>query len=109
MEGTRVCRLPVTLSLPLDTKLFLVPNEPLQSQVPELEPVPPLQSLRGSRKQYANLLLEKMRAPDGSYEESFVLPGSYASRQRKPKPGNLEMNNPLSLHDEVLFILQLFY
>lgn len=42
-----------------------------------------------------------MRAPDGSYEEGFIPPGGEKLPARTVLPGNLERNNPLSLHDEV--------
>ncbi len=42
-----------------------------------------------------------MRAPDGSYEDGFVVPGGEKLPTRTEQPGNLERNNPLSLHDEV--------
>jgi hypothetical protein len=42
-----------------------------------------------------------MRAPDGSYEDGFVVPGGEQLPARSEQPGNLECNNPLSLHDEV--------
>ncbi|KAI0261038.1 rab-GTPase-TBC domain-containing protein [Gloeopeniophorella convolvens] len=41
-----------------------------------------------------------MRAPDGSYEEGFVVPGGEQLPARTANAGNLERNNPLSLHDE---------
>jgi hypothetical protein len=42
-----------------------------------------------------------MRAPDGSYEDGFIAPGGEKLPARTMQPGNLERNNPLSLHDEV--------
>jgi TBC1 domain family protein 5 len=42
-----------------------------------------------------------MRAPDGSYEDGFIAPGGEKLPVRTVQPGNLERNNPLSLHDEV--------
>jgi TBC1 domain family protein 5 len=42
-----------------------------------------------------------MRAPDGSYEDGFIAPGGEKLPARAVQPGNLERNNPLSLHDEV--------
>lgn len=42
-----------------------------------------------------------MRAPDGSYEDGFIAPGGEKLPARTVQPGNLERNNPLSLHDEV--------
>ncbi|KAF9457184.1 rab-GTPase-TBC domain-containing protein [Collybia nuda] len=43
-----------------------------------------------------------MRAPDGSYEKGLVLPGFTASVRANQPIGHkdLEMNNPLSLHDK---------
>lgn len=61
-----------------------------------------LETLQAARGEYSSLLLEKMRAPDGSYEDGFIVPGTDA-----PPPvqeggvNNLDRNNPLSLHDEV--------
>jgi hypothetical protein len=54
-----------------------------------------------SRRQFTALLLEKMRAPDGSYEDGFIVPGGETLPARTVQPGNLERNHPLSLHDEV--------
>ncbi len=83
------------------TKLFLVPNEPLQ-EVADVEAAPPSTRLRTAREDYRRLLMEKMRAPDGGYEEGFTVPGSGASPPRtEGSGGNLEKNNPLSLDDEV--------
>jgi hypothetical protein len=42
-----------------------------------------------------------MRAPDGSYEDGFIAPGDEKLPAPTVQPGNLERNNPLSLHDEV--------
>ncbi|KAJ7097997.1 RabGAP/TBC [Mycena belliarum] len=79
-------------------KLFLLPpDEPLQ---PLPEATPPIASIRDSRKKYSSLLLEHMRAPDGSYEEGFTVPGSSSSPQRRASASDLETNNPLSLHNE---------
>lgn len=80
-------------------KLFLLKNVPLESPPHEI-PVPPLEALRAHRKQYSELLLEKMRAPDGSYDETFVVPGLTIPRRNAKPPTDLETNNPLSLHDE---------
>ncbi|KAG2349618.1 RabGAP/TBC [Suillus weaverae] len=62
--------------------------------------LPPLEALRTHRKQYSELLLEKMRAPDGSYDETFVVPGLTIPRRSVKPLTDLETNNPLSLHDE---------
>lgn len=48
-----------------------------------------------------------MRAPDGSYEDGFVVPGGEQLPARTEQPGNLERNNPLSLHDEVRLLIHL--
>ncbi|KIJ16847.1 hypothetical protein PAXINDRAFT_168295 [Paxillus involutus ATCC 200175] len=80
-------------------KLFLLKVEPLDSP-PDEVPSMPIELLRASRKQFSQLLLEKMRAPDGSYDESFVVPGLAIPRRSRPASTNLETNNPLSLHDE---------
>lgn len=61
-----------------------------------------LDNLKSNRKRYTDLLLDKMRAPDGGYEEGFTVPGLSTSPKRVSKPDiNLERNNPLSLHNEV--------
>lgn len=80
-------------------KLFLLKNVPLEPPPHEI-PVPPLEALRAHRKQYSQLLLEKMRAPDGSYDETFVVPGLSIPRRNAKPPTDLETNNPLSLHDQ---------
>jgi TBC1 domain family protein 5 len=72
---------------------------------PETSFAPPLESLRASRKNYAETLLETLRAPDGSYEEGFVVPGSITSPKSERTAANLEKNNPLSLDDEVWGVL----
>ncbi|THU99309.1 RabGAP/TBC [Dendrothele bispora CBS 962.96] len=83
-------------------KLFLIPDEPLRDSADELNPNSLLESLRSSRKQYVDELSDKMRAPDGSYPEGFVLPGSNTipQRERKINTDNLERNNPLSLDND---------
>ncbi|KAJ7172546.1 rab-GTPase-TBC domain-containing protein [Mycena filopes] len=91
-----------TLEIPgrsLAWKLFLLPDEPLQP-LQDAGVTPPLASLRASRKKYAELLTEHMRAPDGSYEEGFVIPGSSLSPERRASTKNLDTNNPLSLSNE---------
>jgi hypothetical protein len=86
----------------ISVQVFLVQAEPLQSQTADIVASPPLHALRRSRQEYQRLLLERMRAPDGSYQEGFVIPGTGTSPARtKRADNNLDMNNPLSLHDEV--------
>ncbi|KAI6150323.1 rab-GTPase-TBC domain-containing protein [Pisolithus tinctorius] len=82
-------------------KMFLLRGlEPLERPSDEVPSVP-IELLRESRKQFSELLLEKMRAPDGSYDESFVVPGlTIPRRSSSQAPLNLETNNPLSLHEE---------
>ncbi|KAI6045432.1 rab-GTPase-TBC domain-containing protein [Pisolithus marmoratus] len=81
-------------------KMFLLRGlEPLERPSDEIPSVP-IELLRESRKQFSELLLEKMRAPDGSYDESFVVPGLTIPRRSNQAPLNLETNNPLSLHEE---------
>ena len=90
-----------------------------------------LETLGVSREMYKELLLEKMKAPDGSYDVDLVVPGttgvkvkdwmrkshtnivdgtsgkasvtmaSTGMHLRSGSPSNLELNNPLSLHNEV--------
>ncbi|CAL1703537.1 unnamed protein product [Somion occarium] len=44
-----------------------------------------------------------MRAPDGSYDDGLIIPGTNDSPPRIERTSsNLDRNNPLSLHDEVL-------
>ncbi|TBU29006.1 RabGAP/TBC [Dichomitus squalens] len=81
-------------------KLFLIAGEPLRD-VADVEAAPPWKTLRRAREDYRRLLMEKMRAPDGGYEEGFTVPGTGELPPRTEKGGgNLEKNNPLSLHDE---------
>ncbi|KAF8447631.1 rab-GTPase-TBC domain-containing protein [Boletus edulis BED1] len=79
--------------------LFLLKDEPLEPS-PDEVPSIPIKLLRSSRQQFSEVLLEKMKAPDGSYDESFVVPGLTIPRQKTQLAVDLEMNNPLSLHDE---------
>ena len=67
----------------------------------EMSSIPSLDTLRASRKNYADSLRETMRAPDGSYEDGFVIPGSSTSPKSERRAANLDKNNPLSLDDEV--------
>ena len=85
-----------------DVQLLLIPTEPLQPQSADTPAIPLLDALKKSRQDYQRLLLEKMRAPDGGYEEGFVIPGTGKSPARTTRVDkNLETNNPLSLHDDV--------
>ncbi|KAF8077999.1 rab-GTPase-TBC domain-containing protein [Lyophyllum atratum] len=83
-------------------KLFLTSEEPLQPSSAPVRGTSLLQSQRYSRQDYVKQLREHMRAPDGSYEEGFILPGSPKLLERTPRAivANLDTNNPLSLHNE---------
>lgn len=93
----------VYYSTSIPHQIFLTPPGPLQPP-PDLPltPQPYLESVQISRQEYTRLLLEKMKAPDGSYEDGFLIPGADTAPERPGKgSSNLERNNPLSLHDEV--------
>ncbi|KAL0572940.1 hypothetical protein V5O48_009030 [Marasmius crinis-equi] len=82
-------------------KLFLIPDEPLKNSSLGASSESLLNTLRTSRKRYAEQLTEKMRAPDGSFAEGFVPPDPLSPVRREPvKHTNLEKNNPLSLHTD---------
>jgi TBC1 domain family protein 5 len=82
-------------------KLFLAKEEPLQASLPP-RPSNLLQSLRGSRKKYTALLKEKSRAPDAKYG-GWNVPLKNSTRSPRLGEGgsNLDLVNPLSLHNEV--------
>ncbi len=84
----------------LSIKIFLLSQEPLDSAPVNISAL--LDILRDSRNEFTDLLVEYMRAPDGSYEENFRLPGSDEPPKRATSVFNLETNNPLSLHKEVI-------
>ncbi|KAI5119084.1 hypothetical protein M0805_004857 [Coniferiporia weirii] len=82
-------------------KLFLIPTVPLTPPANQTTASPPLDALKSLRKDYASLLVEKMRAPDGSYEEGFGIPGvAELPRHGEGTSANLQRNNPLSLHED---------
>lgn len=81
-------------------KLFLVEAGPLQPQ-PDEQPRVPLDAIKAARTQYQKLFLDTMRAPDGGYEDGVIIPGTRTSpRKTERTAGNLDLNNPLSLHSE---------
>jgi len=80
-------------------KLFLVNEEPLQGSLPP-RPSALLQSLRDSRKEYKALLKEKFCAPDARYG-SWNVKGSTQTKRLVEDGDNLDLVNPLSLHNEV--------
>ena len=54
------------------------------------------------RNDYVDLLLEKMRMPDGSYGGGFSVPTLHdIPRASAESASNLQKNNPLSLHEDV--------
>jgi TBC1 domain family protein 5 len=76
------------------TKLFLAKHEPLQSSSsPRVSNL--LEWLRASRMQYTTLMLEKTRVPDGNYDQ--ISQGTQGTTSTE----NLDLINPLSLHNEV--------
>ncbi|KAL1746339.1 hypothetical protein HDZ31DRAFT_81248 [Schizophyllum fasciatum] len=81
--------------------LFLLhQEEPLDTSA-TLEVKPPIGSLSASRREFVRVMLDKFKAPDGSYAEGFAVPGGSPSDLRTTGTvENLEMNNPLSLHDK---------
>lgn len=81
-------------------QLFLVQAEPLQTKSDVIS-VSQLQALRTARHDYTTLLLEKMRAPDGSYEDGLTIPGTNEPPSRVAQSRlDLSKNNPLSLDDQ---------
>lgn len=85
----------------LRRKLLLCENKPLKPPAQDF-PTLTLKFWQDSRKTYVDALLDKMRAPDGSYHEGLIIPGV----EPLPKPHqitvkNLDKNNPLSLDTEV--------
>ncbi|KAH8117577.1 rab-GTPase-TBC domain-containing protein [Phellopilus nigrolimitatus] len=82
-------------------KLFLIPTVPLTPPASQTTAKPPLDALKALRREYTSLLLEKMRAPDGSYEEGFTVPGTTEPPRSSDETFvNLQRNNPLSLHED---------
>ncbi|KZT28678.1 RabGAP/TBC [Neolentinus lepideus HHB14362 ss-1] len=92
-DGARVCGRSIAW------KVFLTPEDPLNPRV-DLSLNSFLESWRGYRKHYADLLLQHLRAPDGSYEERLVIPGTSGTPKRSRVNGDLDKNNPLSLDQE---------
>ena len=77
-------------------KLFFAKEEPLQASLPP-RAATLLDSIRDSRTTYAALLAEKTRAPDTIH----VIGSPNAGNLTESDFGGLNLNNPLSLHDEV--------
>ena len=65
---------------------------------------PPIEPLNGLREAYVQLMLEKLHAPDGSYEDGLTIPGiGQLPRQTEKGAANLQKNNPLGLDEDVCF------
>jgi TBC1 domain family protein 5 len=84
-------------------QIFLLSrDQPLQPTAVAFTPNLYLSSNETSRNAYRDLLLEKMRAPDGSYDEGLHVPGLASSPPRHSSMSlNLNTNNPLSLDLQV--------
>ncbi|KAF8654199.1 hypothetical protein AX16_003726 [Volvariella volvacea WC 439] len=87
-------------------KVALLISEPLRHNA-TLSAPSLLDFLRSSRAQYVDILSDKMRAPDGSYEPGLDLPSTPFGNSKRQSNGSkaefitdLETNNPLSLHSE---------
>lgn len=78
-------------------QLFFAKEEPLQASLPP-RPATLLDSIRDSRTTYAALLAEKTRAPDAIHARTSSPNAKIFSESDL---GSLNLNNPLSLHDEV--------
>ncbi|KAG9096874.1 hypothetical protein FRC06_008241 [Ceratobasidium sp. 370] len=72
-------------------KLLLAADSPLDTTTG-------LKELRRLRTEYVRLLKETMRAPDGTYPDTLVVPGEPAPT-RTAFNANLAQNNPLSLDE----------
>lgn len=102
LEGDCGRILPHQLVLIEHNKLFLIPEEPL-SPPPDALARAPLVTLRLLRREFVGLLRERMRAPDGSYVDGVIIPGSTSLDRGEWTAGDLETNNPLSLDSHVCF------
>ncbi|KAG8900147.1 hypothetical protein FRB99_006207 [Tulasnella sp. 403] len=81
-------------------KVFLIPQPPLTSALPA-SPASPLSTLISARSKYVELLKEKLRAPDGSYEAGFSVPGEDPPlTMAQGIQGDWQRNNPLSLDEK---------
>ena len=101
MEGATAAHVDRTLLISRTLQLFLLSDEPLRMP-PDSPAIPPVAPIKSARQRYINTMLATMRAPDGSYEEGFAVPGMNVSSLRAERTAaDLEKNNPLSLDDEV--------
>jgi hypothetical protein len=60
-----------------------------------------LRELKRLRSDYVRLLKDSMRAPDGTFPESLVVPGEPEPPRRTSVDLDLAQNNPLSLDESV--------
>ncbi|KZV99115.1 RabGAP/TBC [Exidia glandulosa HHB12029] len=83
-------------------KLFLFPGPPLTASLSTPAAAGRLvDTMRSLRSEYVQLLMDKMRAPDGGYEEGFAVPGQALPPKKAASAGaNWATNNPLSLDDQ---------
>jgi TBC1 domain family protein 5 len=62
----------------------------------------PIEAIKRHRKEYVKLMLETLRAPDGSYEDGLSIPGvGQLPRPSDKDAANLQKNNPLGLDEDV--------
>ncbi|KAL5635907.1 hypothetical protein ACGC1H_004642 [Rhizoctonia solani] len=73
-------------------KLILAAGSPLDASTG-------LHELRRRRSEYVRLLKDSMRAPDGTFPESLVVPGEPDPPHRTKVELDLAQNNPLSLDE----------
>ncbi|CAE6482124.1 unnamed protein product [Rhizoctonia solani] len=73
-------------------KLILAADSPLDASTG-------LRELRRRRSEYVGLLKDSMRAPDGTFPESLVVPGEPDAPRRTKVDLDLAQNNPLSLDE----------
>ncbi|KAH7340523.1 rab-GTPase-TBC domain-containing protein [Rhizoctonia solani] len=73
-------------------KLMLAADSPLDASTG-------LRELRRRRSEYVRLLKDSMRAPDGTFPESLIVPGEPDAPRRTKVDLDLAQNNPLSLDE----------
>ena len=101
MEGTLVF-LHCNVGIDHQCKLFLIDNVPLTPPDDKTPAKVPIDALKKFRDEYKQLMLEKLRAPDGSYEEGLSIPGvDQLPRYTSREAANLQKNNPLGLDEDV--------
>lgn len=84
------------------TKLFLIADAPLTEPEETSLAKPPFHAIKRLREEYKRLMLENLRAPDGSYEDGLSIPEiGQLPRRADNFAANLQKNNPLSLDEDV--------